>query len=542
MKVTAKYQRKLCTSRRFVFENVFDLEHVCVVHRRWFRNLRVRVQRPDYVEYLLTSWFYGLEQETLVRGAPIDADRYWYEFLTPLARMRVEGVMEGSDGDLILKETITYNFHWLLAPFFWGLRPLFSRQKDDILRADSGLLERVYELDQRGFRRRELGGPKVVVYGGDGFFGRLVVEDLLQNSDARIVIASRHPKTNRLPFSPRLKFVQSDLNNPAAVRETINATRVVINCTGPFQSASPSLLRACIEKRVDYVDVADDRAFVEACYALRGPIEKAGIRTLIGCSVVPGLSTLLCAMLREQIPQFVTTKICISPGTRRPRGSGSFLCLLSTVGQTYEIPAAGGPRTVTGWTGREAVMFPAAMGRRSGYLVVDIPDYFTQRVYFNTPNVEFRIGSELAVLNKALSAIRWTREHLGIPKGRWFLVPARALIHLAAPFGTTQGGVMVEVSGKDTVGQPTTRALCVYAPERGEVIPAILPSLAAQMILSGEIKQTGIAPLTNWISADRLLVELAKRNIQVASRKGNTGAWTACTLSPEESSTLPERS
>jgi len=53
------------SSRRFVFENIMDLEHVCVVHRRWFQNLRVRVQRPDYVEYRLTGWFYGLRQEVM---------------------------------------------------------------------------------------------------------------------------------------------------------------------------------------------------------------------------------------------------------------------------------------------------------------------------------------------------------------------------------------------------------------------------------------------------------------------------------------------
>ena len=68
-----------------------DLEHVCVVHRRWFENLRVRVQRPHYVEYRLRGLFYGLRQEVLARGGPVGADRYWYEFITAIARMRVEG-------------------------------------------------------------------------------------------------------------------------------------------------------------------------------------------------------------------------------------------------------------------------------------------------------------------------------------------------------------------------------------------------------------------------------------------------------------------
>lgn len=185
------FKHSLKTSRRFVFENIMDLDHVCTLHKKWFRDLRVIVQRPDYVEYRLTSLFYGLRQEIVARGGPVDADCYWYEFLSPLAKMRVDGLLEGQDGNLTQTETITFHFSWLLTPIFWALRPLFKRQKEDILRDDTSLLERVYELDQRGFTRLELGVPRIVVYGGDGFFGRLVVEDLLKYSGAEVVVASR---------------------------------------------------------------------------------------------------------------------------------------------------------------------------------------------------------------------------------------------------------------------------------------------------------------------------------------------------------------
>ena len=73
------FRHSLRSSRRFVFENIMDLEHVCVVHRKWFQNLRVRIARPDYVEYCLTGLFYGLKQEVLARGGPLDQDQYWYE-------------------------------------------------------------------------------------------------------------------------------------------------------------------------------------------------------------------------------------------------------------------------------------------------------------------------------------------------------------------------------------------------------------------------------------------------------------------------------
>src|SRR5580700_1043664 len=219
---TVIFRHRVKTSRRFVFENIMDLDHVCTLHKRWFRNLRIIAQRPDYVEYRLTSLFYGLRQEIKARGGPVGENQYWYEFLAPLAKMRVDGLMEGPDGDLTQIETITFNFHWFLAPFFWLLSPLFNKQKEDILRDDSALLERVYELDKTGFKRLEPRLPRVVVYGGDGFFGHLVVEDLLKYSSAEIIVASRHPKSRSFhSCDPRVRMVESDANDYGSVLSNI---------------------------------------------------------------------------------------------------------------------------------------------------------------------------------------------------------------------------------------------------------------------------------------------------------------------------------
>jgi hypothetical protein len=77
--------------------------------------------------------------------------------------------------------------------------------------------------------------------------------------------------------------------------------------------------------------------------------------------VVPGISSLLTQYCREEIPAIEQTRIFISPGTRHPRGRGSFLCLLSTVGNEFSIPDEGGPKTVVGWTG-ERICFPPHHG------------------------------------------------------------------------------------------------------------------------------------------------------------------------------------
>jgi hypothetical protein len=500
-----------------------DLDHVCSLHKRWFRNLRIVAQKPDYVEYHLTSLFYGLRQETTARGGPVDENRYWYEFITPFATMRVEGLMEGPDGDLTQTENITFNFHWSLAPVFWLLRPLFKKQKDDILRDDSALLERVYELEATGFKRLEPDLPKVVVYGGDGFFGHFVVEDLLKYSSAQIIVASRRPKATTFhPFEARVRKVESDVRNYASVLSTIDGAKVVVCCVGPYQGQSLNVLRACMEKHVPYVDIADDRDFVVRCHQLRSEVEETGITAFVGCSVVPGMSSLLTKYCQEEIPLIERTKISISPGTRHPRGPGSFLCLFSTVGNEFPIPNGACEHVVRGWTGREQVSFPPPMGNRWVYTVVDIADYFLQPIYFGVKAVEFKIGSELDLLNRTLSALRGFRRGFHLEEVDWLLPISKGLIYATSLFGTSQGGLMVEVFGENR----ESISLSVLAAEHGEVIPAVLPSLATQMLLRGEIAHRGIVPLPDWLPRKSLLDELTKRRLRMAVK--TNGTWSDC--------------
>jgi len=526
MQMRHTFRHCLRSSRRFVFENIMDLEHVCVVHRRWFRNLRVRVQRPDYVEYSLTGLFYGLRQEVLARGGPVDADRYWYEFVTAIARMQVEGSLDGQDGNLTQTEVITFHFMAVLTPIFWLLQPLFARQKRDILLADTALLEREYALEQEGFQRTEATPQRAVVYGGNGFFGRIIVDELLKRTTARIEIASRTAHSVDYPgYEYRLRFVESDLHNQGSVLRTIAGADLVVVAAGPFQGMPLTVLQACIAERVSYIDVADDRDFVCRAYALiESQATPDGMVALIGCSVVPGLTSLLTRFAQSRVPRIVQAKICISPGTQHPRGPGSFACLLSTVGKEFSAPAGGKQVPVIGWTEPERVIFPAPMGNRTVYRVVDIADHFIQPHYFRTQTVEFRIDSELRALNLLLSAVRRIRQVLGIWP-RWLIPIGRAVISVSALFGSTAGGVMVEVIGY-AGNERRSETWCVFAGEGGERIPSIVPAIAADMVLRGEIRGNGIVPLPDWITRDRLVAELAARGIRVAIRSED-GDWHA---------------
>jgi hypothetical protein len=164
------------------------------------------------------------------------------------------------------------------------------------------------------------------------------------------------------------------------------------------------------------------------------------------------------------------------------------------------------------------------MGNRWVYFVVDIADYFLQPIYFGVKSVEFKIGAELDILNRIMSVLRLFKLLVRFGNGDWLLPLSRVLVHAAAFFGTSQGGVIVEVSGQDH-GKDRNMSLSVFAAEHGEIIPAMLPSLAAQMILQGEITHRGIVPLPDWLPRERFMAELTKRHLKMAARTDGSDAW-----------------
>jgi hypothetical protein len=169
------------------------------------------------------------------------------------------------------------------------------------------------------------------------------------------------------------------------------------------------------------------------------------------------------------------------------------------------------------------------MGNRWVYFVVDIADYFLQPIYFGVKTVEFKIGSELDILNRTLSAVRQFKRVLNSKNADWLLPMSKALIYAASLFGTSQGGVMVEVSGQTHAGV-RKMWLSVFAGENGEVIPALLPSVATQMLLRGEVTCRGIVPLPDWLPRERFLEELTKRRLRMGAK--SDGTWLALNCVP----------
>lgn len=297
-----------------------------------------------------------------------------------------------------------------------------------------------------------------------------------------------------------------DLHRPETISPALDGIAAAICAAGPFQRLPLSLLEACLERGIHYLDLADDRGFVRrarelvATWSGPGPLPAVGT----GWSAVPALSALLTSIAAEGLQAIDSIRIQLAPGNRSPRRLATIASLLSSVGRTFSIRREDAWHNVRGWSEPRAFEFPAPIGRRTGYLV-DVPDLELFPNLFGARTVEFRVGSELQPLNHALSMLAAT--------GRDLAAWAPLVRTLAAAFGFLGhdfGAVGVEVTGGDS-----TRRACVVAAERGQRIP-VMPAVATvSRLLCEDRACSGLLPLDDWLTRDELQDECLSRGYRL---------------------------
>lgn len=139
----------------------------------------------------------------------------------------------------------------------------------------------------------------VLALGGAGTMGRPAVRTLLANrSDLdRLVRADADGERARAVVAgiedPRVEARSFDITDGAALAEALGAADLALNTVGPFYEFGATVLAACVDAGVDYVDICDDPAPTEAMLAIDGPAQAAGVTAVVGFGASPGVSNLL---------------------------------------------------------------------------------------------------------------------------------------------------------------------------------------------------------------------------------------------------------
>ena len=107
----------------------------------------------------------------------------------------------------------------------------------------------------------------VVIYGATGFTGAQAARyfDAHVGATARWAIAGRsHAKLEALrsTLHTKVAVVVADAHDEAAIDALVESTRVVLTTAGPYARYGEPLLRACVTRGADYVDITGETVWV----------------------------------------------------------------------------------------------------------------------------------------------------------------------------------------------------------------------------------------------------------------------------------------
>ncbi|HEY9824839.1 MAG TPA: saccharopine dehydrogenase NADP-binding domain-containing protein, partial [Stenomitos sp.] len=251
---------------------------------------------------------------------------------------------------------------------------------------------------------------RVLIIGGSGRIGSSIAEDLLKYTAVEITITGRNLTTgasvsNRL--GERVKFLALDLDQPQEISPAVAEADLVIDTAGPFYHRSLAVLQACIDRRVNYLDVSDERGFTQRALGLHEAAQAASITAIVNTGVFPGISN---SMAREGVENLDTCDtIHLSYIVAGSGGAGVTVMRTTFIGlqRPFKAWLKGKWQEVKPYTAPEVLDFPPPYGRSRVYWY-DMPEAFTLAQSFPVQSVFTKFGITPGFYNH----LTWMAAHL----------------------------------------------------------------------------------------------------------------------------------
>lgn len=314
---------------------------------------------------------------------------------------------------------------------------------------------------------------RILLVGASGVFGSRLAERLAMERGLALTFAGRR----RAPIEALVDRLGTGetriLDRDLAVRGDVAGFDLVIDAAGPFQDSATALIDAAIAAGVDYLDLADGRAWVTNFARFDRAARATGSAVMTGASSIPALSHAVLDQLTAGWRAIDSIRVTILPGNRAPRGRSVVEAILSYAGRSVRVFRDGAWRSEWGWGGLHRVDAGPA-GRRWASLC-DTPelDLLVTR-YAPRRDALFFAGMELALLHLGLTLCSLPVRFGLLASLRPFARPMLAIAEWLKPLGSDRGAMLVEAVGEAADGRPVAARWRLNADtNRGPYVPVL---------------------------------------------------------------------
>lgn len=246
---------------------------------------------------------------------------------------------------------------------------------------------------------------KIVIVGASGAVGSKIALHLAK--DQQLVLAGRNK--NRLQniankTKRNTSILVTDINNTTDF-SFLETAQSLIMCV---DIENTSIVDACIEHGVDYVDISASKSVLEILQSRDQASKIKGVKILFGLGLAPGLSNILAQELIRKMPSTTSIQLFILLGLGEAHGEQAYQWTFDNLHKNYKIKENNNEVSVRSFTNGVATNL---IGKRTFYLF----DFVDQHFLKSNHKVA-TIQSRLAFDNKAFTKlIAWMRA-IGLTK------------------------------------------------------------------------------------------------------------------------------
>ena len=142
---------------------------------------------------------------------------------------------------------------------------------------------------------------KWMIYGANGYTGKLVVAEAISRG-LKPVLAGRSTEVVAIASKHGLEAKVFSLSSIDKVKTQIEDFDVIANCAGPFSATAKTMIQACIQSKVHYIDITGEIPIYDYANQQDNEALSAGIVLCpgVGSDVIP--TDCLALSLKEKCP------------------------------------------------------------------------------------------------------------------------------------------------------------------------------------------------------------------------------------------------
>jgi hypothetical protein len=382
---------------------------------------------------------------------------------------------------------------------------------------------------------RKKGMKRVLLIGSTGTFGNRLAQHLSQMPELHIFLASRNiERADAIARLLKAKGTKAKISTVALdVTRNFDTVLVtikpwlVIDTSGPFQTAGYDVARAALEAGAHYFDLADARDFLLGFEnALNSIANEKGLVARAGCSTTPAITTAVVGDLTQGWKRIDTVDVAIIPGGNNMVGPALAEAVLLQAGVPVEQFRYGVLDTVHGWLKSKYVHVSRLGTFRAAPAETVDPVIMPQR-YALTSRMSFRAGLVSVLEQRGFETIAWFRrrgQFKNVGTLGKILVQGRKLTRL---WSHDRGGMVIIVTGLNAEGKWIESNWSLLAEKgNGPHVP-ILPIVAAVKMLLADQFTKGGRMITGEISLSQIMDLFPALSIstQMQQSQSSTGAF-----------------